>query len=72
MFLSPYLSLFLPPSLTPFLCHIYKAMLPWMLWLSGLSTGLRTKGHWFNSQSGHVPGLRARSPVGDTQEATTH
>ena len=30
------------------------------------------KGHWFNSQSGHRPGLQARSPVGDMQEATTH
>ena len=29
------------------------------------------KGHQFNSQSGHMPGLWARSPVGDTQEATT-
>ena len=26
----------------------------------------------FNSQSGHMPGLWARSPVGDAQEATTH
>ena len=27
------------------------------------------KGHWFDSQSGHMPGLRARSLVGGTQEA---
>ena len=30
------------------------------------------KGCWFNSQSGHMPGLQARSPVGGMQEATTH
>ena len=30
------------------------------------------KGHWFDSQSGHMPGLQARSPVGGTQQATTH
>ena len=35
--------------------------LPWLLWLSGLSAGLRNR-HWFDSQSGHMPGLRARSP----------
>ena len=32
----------------------------------------KTKGRWFDSQSGHMPGLEARSPVGGTQEATTH
>ena len=31
-----------------------------------------TKGHWFNSQSGHMPGLQARSPVGGVWEATTY
>ena len=30
------------------------------------------KGHWFDSQSGHMPGLWARSPVGGAREATTH
>ena len=30
------------------------------------------KGCWFNSQSGHMPGLQAKSPVGAAQEATTH
>ena len=39
---------------------------PWPVWLSGLSTGLRTKGRWFDSLSGHMPGLPARSPVGGT------
>ena len=27
---------------------------------------------WFDSQSGHMPGLQARPPVGDMWEATTH
>ena len=31
-----------------------------------------TKGHWFDSQSGHMPGLWVRSPVGGAWEATTH
>ena len=30
------------------------------------------KGHWFDSQSGHMPGLRARSPAGGVREATIH
>ena len=30
------------------------------------------KGHRFDSPSGHMPGLRARSPVGGVQESTTH
>ena len=30
------------------------------------------KGRWFYSQSGPMPGLWARSPVGGAQEATTH
>ena len=29
-----------------------------------------TKGCWFDSQSGHMPGLQARSPMGGAQEAT--
>ena len=32
----------------------------------------KTKGHWFDSQSGHMPGLWARSPVECTWKATTH
>ena len=42
------------------------------MWLSGLSASLWTKNHWFNSQSGHMPGLQAKFPVGGVQEATTH
>ena len=30
------------------------------------------KGRWFNSQSEHMPGLWARSPVSGAWEATTH
>ena len=30
------------------------------------------KGCWFDFQSGHMPGLQARSPVGGAWEATTH
>ena len=36
---------------------------PCLVWLTGLSIGLRTNGRWFDSQSGHMPGLWARSPV---------
>ena len=35
----------------------------------GWSIILQTKSHWFDSQSGHMPGLWARSPVGGMQEA---
>lgn len=34
-----------------------------------LSTDLRSRGSRFDSQSGHVPGLRVRSPVGDVWES---
>ena len=30
------------------------------------------RGHYFDSQWGHMPGLRARSPLGGNREATTH
>ena len=43
---------------------------PRLLWLRGLSAGLRAKG--FDSQSGHRPGSSARFPVGGVPEATTH
>ena len=32
----------------------------------------KPKGHRFDSQSGHIPGLWARSLVGGAQETTTH
>ena len=31
----------------------------------------KPKGYWFDSQSGHMPGLQARSPVGGMREATS-
>ena len=45
---------------------------PWLVWLSESSAGCQSMGLQFGSQSGHMPGLQARSPVGDAQEATTH
>ena len=30
------------------------------------------KGYWFDSQSGHMPGLQARFPTQGMREATTH
>ena len=47
-------------------------LLSWLVWLSGLSVGCKPKDCWFKSQSGHMPGLQARSPVGATWAATTH
>ena len=41
-----------------------KPALPWLVWLSGWSAGLQTKGRRFDSQSWHMPGLWAGSPVG--------
>ena len=46
--------------------------LPWLVWLSGLSAGLQTKGSLVDSQSGHMPGWQAGSPVGGAREATIH
>ena len=43
---------------------------PWLMWFSGLSTSPQTGTHRFVSQSGHIPALWARSPVGGVQEAT--
>ena len=51
---------------------IKKTLKPWLVWLSGLALAWESKGCWFDSQSGHVPELRARSPVGGTWETTTH
>ena len=47
----------------------YK-QLPWLVWLSGLGIVRKSKGHRFDSRSGHVPGLWARSPAGTMREAT--
>ena len=40
----------------------------WIDWVPAWES----KGHWINSQSGHMFGLRARSSVGGTQEAPIH
>ena len=45
---------------------------PWLVWLSGLSAALQTKGSPVRFPVGHKHGFWARSPVGGTQEATTH
>ena len=36
------------------------------------SPACEPSGCWFDSQSGHMPGLQTRSPVGDSWEGTTH
>ena len=42
-----------------YLCNVEIKSLPWLLWLSGLSTGLQTKG----SPVGFPVRAQARSPV---------
>ena len=42
-----------------YLCNVEIKSLPWLLWLSGLSTGLQTKG----SPVGFPVRAYARSPV---------
>ena len=49
--------------------EVEKTSEPWLVWLSGLNAGLQTKGSRFDSQSGHMPGLQAKSPVGGVQGA---
>ena len=44
-------------------------MKPLLVWFTGLSLSLWTEGSLVDSQSGHMPGLPARSPVGGVQEA---
>ena len=39
-----------------------KAILSWLVWVSGLSAVCEPKGHWFESQPGLMPGTQARSP----------
>ena len=52
--------------------HFKKLREPWLMWLSGLSAGCEPKGCWFDSLSGHMLGLWARSTVGAMWEAATH
>ena len=44
---------------------------PWLVWLSGWAMTCEPKGRWFNSQSEHMPGLWARSPVWGVRGTTT-
>ena len=44
---------------------------PWLVWLSGLSAGLRNKSHQSDSQSEHMPGNQASSSGRSTQKAAT-
>ena len=59
---------------TRWFCFIFlnSHQRPWLVWLSDWVPICKSRGHRFNSQSGHMPGLRARSWVGVTLEATTH
>ena len=47
---------------------------PYSSWYGSMDWALASepKGHQFNSQSGHIPGLQVRSPVRGAQEETTH
>ena len=49
---------------------VKKYRLPWLVWLSGLSTGWKQKGHQFYSPLGHTPRLQARSPFRGVRGAT--
>ena len=44
--------------------------LPWLCGLVDQVSACKPKGLWFDSQSGHMPGLPARSWIGSVQEAT--
>ena len=54
------------------LSEIKKNLQPGLVWLVDRAPACEPKGCWFNSQSGHTPGLQARSLVGGLREATTH
>ena len=55
------------------MCHVIKLLFcPGWCGSVDWAPACKAKGHWFNSQAGHRLGLWARSPVGGTQEATTH
>ena len=51
------------------LLHLSQVM-PWLVWLSGLSGSLRTQRLPVQFQVGRMPGSQARSPFGGVQEAT--
>ena len=46
-------------------CPGWCGLVDWVL-------ACEAKGHWFDSQWGHMPGLGPRSPKGGTERATTH
>ena len=52
--------------------HVKNAIQLWVVWLSGLSASLQSRGggggggHWFDSRWRHKPGLLARSLVAGT------
>ena len=57
------------------LCKVYlnkERALPGWCGSVDWALACKPKGCWFGSQSGHMPGLQARSPVGDAWETTTH
>ena len=58
--------------LSPFTETLRSQSQPWLVWLNGLMLAWEHKGHRFNSQSGHMPGFRARSPIRGAWESTTH
>ena len=62
-------------SLSHWICHVWYIKtqpLPVCCGLVDWVLAYEPKGHWFDSQSEHMPGLWARSPVGGTWEATTY
>ena len=53
-----------PPPPPPVRAHIRINQWPWLGCFSGQSASLRTKESQLDSWSGHMPGLRVRSPIG--------
>ena len=79
--ISPWICLGLLGKDFFFLLHVYWSQKHFLIkvlhgsgWYGSVDWVLacEPKGRWFDSQSGHMPGLWARSPVGGMQEATTH
>ena len=70
----PFLIVFLTHTRQPLTLKMMtqKEREPWLVWLSGLSMGCKSKGRQFYLQSGHMPGFQGSSPVGGAREATTH
>ena len=75
--ISPYPVFFFNPHLRIcllILFYFFKDFISFPGWCGSLDwvPVCEPKGRQFNSQSGHMPGLQASSPVGCAQEATTH